>query len=312
MKQTYTLTILDEDDEDERLDKYIPDNLPIDISRSYIQKLIKSGDVLVNGKIKKPNYILKLQDNIEITIPKPIEYHVEPNSDIPIDIVYEDKYLLVINKPAGLVVHPSCGHMDNDTLVSALLFHCKNLSGINGVLRPGIVHRLDMDTSGLMIVAKDDITHRALSKQLQDRTLSRIYNAICYGNFDKDTFSFTSYIGRSKTDRKKMAVLSKPGKTAISHFTVLKRFAHHCLMQIKLETGRTHQIRVHLSHLGHPVVGDSVYGKGQRPFKGAVPSFITRQALHAKKISFFHPIFKKEMEFEVGLPEDMQAVLKVL
>jgi 23S rRNA pseudouridine1911/1915/1917 synthase len=311
MQKEFKLTITDEEDVDERLDKYIADNVSADLSRTYIQKLIKQGAILVNSSIKKSSYLLSFSDEVLINIPEPVEYHVEA-SNIPLDIVYEDENLLVINKNVGMVVHPACGHMDNKTLVSALLYHCKNLSGINGVLRPGIVHRLDKDTSGLMLVAKDDITHRGLSEQLENRTLKRVYNTICCGQFKENELRFESFIGRDPRNRKLMRVLKSGGKNAISNFKALQRYNHYTLMEVRLETGRTHQIRVHLKHLGYPVLGDTVYGKAKSIRLDNIVLPIKRQALHAKEIKFIHPVTKKELEFKTELPEDILKVLEIL
>lgn len=298
--ERYELVV--KDNEKERLDKYLSEKLSM--SRSQIQDLIENGFVTVNQiKVNKSSYKVKLGDKIDIIIPPPEETDVKPQ-DIPIDIVYEDEDILVINKPKGLVVHPAHGHY-NDTLVNALLFRVKDLSGIGGEIRPGIVHRLDKDTSGLLIVAKNDFSHQKLSEQLKNRTLRRIYWALSEGEISWDEKRVETPIGRHPLYRKKMAVLPY-GKIAITNFKVLERFKNYTLVSASLETGRTHQIRVHLAHLGFPIVGDEVYGRVDKKFG------IKGQLLHAKEITFLHPRKNILMKFEVSLPEEFEKVLDIL
>lgn len=297
--EKYELVV--EDKEKERLDKYLSEKLSI--SRSQIQDLIENGFITVNQLKVKSSYKVRLGDKIDVIIPPPEETDIKPQ-DIPIDIIYEDGDILIINKPKGMVVHPAYGHY-NDTLVNALLFKVKDLSGIGGELRPGIVHRLDKDTSGLLIVAKNDFSHQKLSEQLKDRTLRRIYWALCEGEISWDEKRIEAPIGRHPLFRKKMAVLPN-GKIAITNFKVLERFKNYTLVSASLETGRTHQIRVHLAHLGFPIVGDEVYGRVDKRFG------IKGQLLHAKEIMFVHPRKNIEMRFEAPLPEEFERVLNIL
>ena len=279
-----------------RLDKYLTSNT--DISRSKISEMIKEGLVLVNGKQTKSSYILRLNDNIEITGTLKIETNAKAE-DIPLDIVYEDDNLMVINKPSGMV---AAGHFSG-TLVNALLAHTKDLSSKNGDERPGIVHRIDKDTSGLLVVAKNDKTHEALANQLKDKTLSRIYVALVKGRINHDTGTIDAPIGRDPYDRKKMCVTDQNSRNAITHFKVLERFANYTLLQVKIETGRTHQIRVHLSQIGYPIVGDAVYSNGKNPWG------VEGQCLHAKSIRFKHPTTGKEMFIEAKIPEYFQDII---
>ncbi|MFN3699112.1 MAG: RluA family pseudouridine synthase [Dictyoglomus sp.] len=290
-----------EDKEKERIDKYLSEKL--NITRSQVQNLIEEGFVKVNHLQVKSSYKVKLGDKIEVMIPPPENPEIKPQN-IPIEIIYEDEDLLVINKPKGMVVHPACGH-HNDTLVNALLFKVKDLSGIGGELRPGIVHRLDKDTSGLLIVAKNDFSHNKLSEQLKDRTLKRVYWALCEGEIPWDEKRVELPIGRHPVYRKKMAILPY-GRVAITNFKVLERFKNYTLISADLETGRTHQIRVHISHLGFPIVGDEVYGRVDRKFG------VKGQLLHAKEISFIHPRNNIEMRFEVPLTQEFERVLSIL
>jgi len=273
-------------------------------TRSVAQKLIAAGDITKNGKPLQKNYKVSAGDIFICKIPAPVPYEAIAE-DIPLDVVYEDAHLLVVNKPRGLVVHPAAGHFDG-TLVNALLFHCgRSLSGIGGVLRPGIVHRLDKDTSGLMVVAKNDNAHQFLAAQLADRTMGRIYNAVCHGIIKTDKLKIDLPIVRHPTDRKKMAVSlmqHKSSRKAVTYVDVLSRLKQHTLIAAKLETGRTHQIRVHLSHIGFPVLGDEVYS--------SKPSNYGGQILHAKEIKFIHPKTKKEMFFESELPEYFKQCLE--
>lgn len=282
-----------------RIDKLLSSELE-DVSRSMLQKLTEDGNVLVNGSKVNKNYKLKNGDKITVDIPEPQELEVVAQ-DIPIEIVYEDDSLLVVNKPKGMVVHPAAGNPDG-TLVNALLFHCKGrLSSINGVIRPGIVHRIDKLTSGLLMVAKTDKAHNFLAEQIKQHSFTREYNAICVGRFKDDTGTINEPIGRSKFDRKKMCVTYQNSKEAVTHYEVLEELGQYSLVKFRLETGRTHQIRVHSAHIGHPVLGDEVYGK---PYKG-----LDGQCLHAKKLGFIHPDTGEYMEFDSELPEYFTKVL---
>ncbi len=289
-------------DTGQRIDKYISGNTE-NLTRSAIQNLIEKGKITVNGKAVSKNYKLRDGDNIEIEIPEPEILDVKPEN-IPLDIIYEDSDLLVVNKPKGMVVHPAHGNY-NGTLVNALLYHCKDsLSGINGVIRPGIVHRIDKNTSGLLIVAKNDISHVKLSEQIKAHSFTREYEAIACGYFKEKSGTVDAPIGRHHTDRKKMCVTYENSKNAVTHYEVIKQYGGYAHVRLKLETGRTHQIRVHLSYINHPVLGDDVYGK---PYKG-----IDGQCLHAKKIGFIHPSTGEYMEFSSGLPEYFQKILKII
>lgn len=276
-----------------RLDSYLAAQ-PLEISRARWQKMIKEEQVLLNGKKTKSSAVLQKEDVIAYQVPEAAELELEPEN-IPLDIIYEDSDLLVINKPQGMVVHPAAGNY-HGTLVNALLYQVKDLSGINGVVRPGIVHRIDKDTSGLLVVAKNDKAHLGLSAQLKDHTMARVYWAIVHGVMGEPGGIVDAPIGRHPVQRKKMAVDPKNGKPAITHYRVLDRFAGYSLLELKLETGRTHQIRVHLSYLGHPVAGDPVYGPKKNPLQ------LAGQALHAKEISFVHPTTGEKMHFTSDLP----------
>ena len=282
-----------------RIDKFISDNLE-ELTRSSIQSLIKTGEVLVKGNSVNKSYKLQSGDSIEVIIPEPQPLNTVPEN-IPNDIIYEDEDLLIVNKPKGMVVHPAHGN-HTGTLVNALLYHCgDSLSGINGVIRPGIVHRIDKNTSGLLIVAKNDTSHVKLSEQIRDHSFTREYEAIAVGSFKNETFTVDAPIGRHKTDRKKMCVTYENSKNAITHGNVLKQYGGFAHLRLKLETGRTHQIRVHLAYIGHPVLGDDVYGK---PYKN-----LTGQCLHARKIGFIHPRTGEYLEFTSDLPEYFVSVL---
>jgi 23S rRNA pseudouridine1911/1915/1917 synthase len=285
-----------------RVDKFISDQLP-DLSRTYIQDLLKSGDITVNDKNVKPNYKVTSGDKIIVNVIEPEPLEVKPE-DIPLDILYEDKDVIVINKPRGMVVHPAPGH-SSGTLVNALLAHCDDLSGINGVLRPGIVHRIDKDTSGVLVAAKNDKAHRSLAEQLKNKTTHRVYQAIAHGVFEHDKGTIDAPIGRDEYDRKKMAVTHNNSKEAVTHFLVLERFKEFTFVSCKLETGRTHQIRVHLAYISHPVAGDPKYG----PRKTLD---INGQALHAAELGFCHPSTGEMMMFAAPLPEDMENLLGIL
>lgn len=277
-----------------RLDKLISIKFE-QLSRTYVNNLIDDGHILVNEKKSKPSYKVKENDVISIDIPEAKPIDIKPE-DIPLDIIYEDDDLLVINKPQGMVVHPAHGHYEK-TLVNALLAHCKDLSGINGNLRPGIVHRIDKDTSGLIVVSKNDVSHLFLAEQLKDHTMHREYFALVKGYIKENEGKIDLPIARSKQNRQKMAVDGVDGKKAITYFNVEKRFNDYTLLRCKLMTGRTHQIRVHLSYIGHPVEGDSVYSKTKNRL------YDNGQLLHAYKLTFIHPKTKKEMSFECPLPQ---------
>ena len=287
-----------------RIDRFLTDNIP-EITRSAVQKIIDEANVTVNGEVVSKNYKCRVGDNVDVTVPdaKPLE---AVGQNIPIDIVYEDEHLLVVNKPKGMVVHPANGNPDG-TLVNALLYHCgDSLSGINGVIRPGIVHRIDKDTSGLLIVAKSDKAHIGLAQQIKDHSFSRAYEAVVYGNIKEDSGTVCQPIGRDTKDRKRMAVTMKNSKPATTHYEVIKRYGDFTHVRCVLETGRTHQIRVHMAYLGHPVAGDAVYG----PRK--VITRLNGQCLHAKHIGFVHPITNEYLEFESDLPEYFTSFLNYL
>lgn len=297
--------------EGERLDKYLSvifeqsktsSNAP---SRSFFQKLIRDGHVKVNDSIAKANYRLRMDDLVCVEIPDAVETPILPE-DIPLDILYEDDDLLVVNKPKGMVVHPSAGHYSG-TLVNAIMFHCKDsLSGINGEIRPGIVHRIDMDTTGSLIVCKNDESHVKIAEQIKEHSVNRRYRGIVYGVVKDDEGTINAPIGRHPTNRKKMAINEKNGKPAITHYKVLERFSNYTYMEFKLETGRTHQIRVHMASIGHPLLGDTVYSSGKSPFK------TQGQTLHAMTIGFIHPRTNEYMEISAPLPEYFLKILKSL
>lgn len=295
--------IVDESTDHIRIDKYLNELLP-DQSRSYIQKLLKDGHILVNNSIIKPNYKVKADDRIQIDIPEPIEANIEAEN-IPLDIIYEDNDVLIVNKPKEMVVHPAPGNYSG-TLVNALMYYCKDsLSNINGVLRPGIVHRIDKNTTGCLIVCKNDQSHNFIADQLSEHSINRIYVGIVCGVLKDDEGTIDAPIGRNKRDRKLMSV-NEDGKRAITHYKVLKRFRDYTLMQFKLETGRTHQIRVHMAHINHPLLGDDQYGRQKCKFN------LTGQCLHAKTIGFIHPSTKEYVEFEVDEPEYFKHLLDIL
>ena len=287
----------------ERLDSYISKS-NLDLSRSMVQKLIKENRVFVNGKNEKESYKIKVNDNITIQIEEPKSSKLEAQ-DIPLDIIYEDNDIIVINKPKGMVVHPGNGNPDN-TLVNAVLAHCKgSLSGIGGEIRPGIVHRIDKDTSGLIIVAKNDKSHINLSEQIKNHEVTKIYTALVKGNISEDEATIDMPIGRDKKDRKKMSV-TRDGKEAVSHIKVVKRYGNYTLIRVKIDTGRTHQIRVHMAKIGHPVVGDEVYSSGKNEFG------VKGQMLHSTILKFKHPISGKEIMLEAPLPQYFADVLSKL
>ena len=285
--------------ENTRVDKFVSDNCE-ELTRSSVQKLIESNCVFVNKKSVSKNYKLKVNDFVEFDIPEPTLLEAVPQN-IPVDIVYEDDDLLIVNKPKGMVVHPAAGNPDG-TLVNALLYHCEGkLSSINGVIRPGIVHRIDKLTSGLLIVCKNDVSHNFIAEQIKEHSFTREYFAINCGHFKEYKGTIDAPIGRDKFDRKKMCVTQQNSKNAVTHYEVLEEFSGYTLTKFTLETGRTHQIRVHSAYVGHPVLGDDVYGKA---FKG-----IEGQCLHAKKVGFIHPTTKEYMEFDSELPEYFNIIL---
>lgn len=273
----------------------------LELTRSNIQKLLEDGRAVKGSKVLKANYKLKLGDEIIVTMPEPQPLDVQPEN-IPIDIIYEDEDVVVVNKARGMVVHPAAGNY-NGTLVNALLYHCKNLSGINGVIRPGIVHRLDKDTSGIMICAKNDAAHVSLSEQIQSKTAKRTYMAVVRGNIKTDSGVIETLIARDKNDRKKMAVVKEDGRNAVTEYEVMERFGKYTIVKCKLLTGRTHQIRVHMEYLGYPLVGDPKYSPKKTPFA------INGQALHSLTLDFIHPRTGEQMHFEAPLPEDMHKIV---
>ena len=300
----------------ERIDKFIVDKT--DLSRSLAAKLLEGGSVTVNGKCVAKNYKMRAGDSVEVVFPEPEPDEALPE-DIPLDIVYEDSDIVVINKPKGMIVHPATG-IYTGTLVNALLYHCKgSLSGIGGVIRPGIVHRIDKDTSGLLVVAKNDEAHVSLSEQLKTHTVSRVYHAIAVGNVKDDVGTVNKPIGRHPTDRKKMAIVLDPSRTAreaITHYEVIERYAtptgRFTYIKCKLETGRTHQIRVHMSSIGHPLLGDAVYGGAGTKFESQCGAIISGQCLHAKELELIHPRTGEKMHFECDLPQNFATVIEKL
>ncbi|MGN1166797.1 MAG: RluA family pseudouridine synthase [Lachnospiraceae bacterium] len=301
MKEFFTV----ENEAGERTDKFLSEEFE-DRSRSYLQKLIKDGYVKVNDKPVKASYRLVLGDRIDITIPELKEPDIIAEN-IPLDILYEDNDVIVINKPKQMVVHPAPGHYSG-TLVNALLFHCKDdLSGINGMMRPGIVHRIDMDTTGSLVVCKNDSAHQSLSEQLKDHSINRVYEAIVHGNIKEDNGCVNAPIGRHPTERKKMSIHSKNGREAITHYEVIERFGNFTYIRCKLETGRTHQIRVHMSSIGHPLLGDQVYGPKKCPYPK-----LQGQTLHAKTLGFLHPRTGEYIEVNAPLPKYFENILQML
>ena len=288
-----------------RIDRFLSEQLP-EHSRSYIQKLIKDGQVSIEGKAVKSNYKITGSEEIALLIPDQVIPDILPE-DIPLDILYEDQDLIVINKPKGMVVHPAAGHYSG-TLVNALMYHCKDdLSGINGVMRPGIVHRIDRNTTGSLLVCKNDFAHNAIAEQLKVHSITRRYRAIVHGNLKDDQGTVDAPIGRHPIDRKKMAIEPRNGRDAITHYRVLERFGNYTYIECQLETGRTHQIRVHMSSIHHPIVGDDVYGPAKCPFSG-----LQGQTLHAQVLGFIHPRTGEYMEFSAPLPEYFENLLTKL
>ena len=288
-----------------RLDSFLAKSME-NTSRSAAQQLIDDGRVTLRGKAVKSSYKVAENDEFEVEVPETVEDAGLVAQNIPLDVIYEDSDLIVVNKPKGLVVHPAPGHSDG-TLVNALMYHCgDSLSGVGGELRPGIVHRIDMETSGLLIAAKNDFAHRHLSDQLKDRSLSRVYETIVRGNIKDESGTIDAPIGRHPTDRKRMAVTQRNSRNAVTHYEVIARYDGYTHLRCKLETGRTHQIRVHLAHIGHPVLGDMVYGM-KKPELG-----LDSQCLHARRIKFIHPRTGERVELESSLPEYFTAVLEKL
>ncbi len=287
-----------------RIDRYLSDQCQ-DISRSYLQKLLKEQSVLVEEKPVKSNYKVNTGDRISLTLPEIREPEIVPE-DIPLDIIYEDKDIILINKPKGMVVHPAAGHYSG-TLVNGLMSHCRSeLSGINGVMRPGIVHRIDMDTTGVLIVCKNDMAHNSISEQLKEHSITRRYAAIVHGILKEDEGTINAPIGRHPIDRKKMSINEKNGRDAITHYRVLERFRQYTYIECQLETGRTHQIRVHMASTGHPLLGDSVYGPAKCPFR------LNGQTLHAGVLGIIHPRTGEYMEFSAPLPDYFEELLRKL
>ncbi len=298
MSDIITLNVSDSD-KGARIDKFISDNVE-ELTRSAVQGLMEKGKILVSGKSVSKNYKLRDGDTVEVEIPEPEPMDALPE-DIPLDIVYEDSDLLVVNKPKGMVVHPAHGN-HSGTLVNALLHHCgDSLSGINGVIRPGIVHRIDKNTSGLLIVAKNDAAHLHLAEQIKVHSFTREYEAVASGYFKETEGTIDAPIGRHKTDRKKMCVTTENSRNAVTHYSVIRQYGGYAHVRLRLETGRTHQIRVHLAYIGHPVLGDDVYGKAYKGIEG--------QCLHARKIGFIHPTTGEYMEFTSELPDYFVSIL---
>lgn len=298
MKQQLTVA---EDMAGTRIDRYLTQACG-DISRSYLQKLLKSETILVNQKVVKSNYKVAAGDVIDLEIPEAVEPEIEPEQ-MDLDIIYEDSDIILINKPKGMVVHPAAGHYSG-TLVNGLMDHCRdNLSGINGVMRPGIVHRIDMDTTGVLIVCKNDMAHNSLAKQLKEHSITRKYYAIVHGVIKEEEGTINAPIGRHPTERKKMSINYKNGRDAVTHYRVLKRFRQYTYVECQLETGRTHQIRVHMASIHHPLLGDQVYGPAKCPFQ------LHGQTLHAGVLGIIHPRTGEYMEFKADLPEYFQNLL---
>ena len=297
--------LISEEYENERLDKSLSELTDDTVSRSFLQKLIKDNQVYVNEKIQKASYRLKTGDNVSFFLPEQIEPDIE-TENIPLDILYEDEDVIVVNKPKDMVVHPSAGHYTH-TLVNGLMYHCKgSLSGINGVLRPGIVHRIDKDTTGSVIVCKNDMAHQNIAEQLKEHSVTRKYCAICFGVIKEEEGTVNAPIGRDEKERKKMSVNYKNGKNAITHYRVIERFREYTYIECRLETGRTHQIRVHMASIGHPLMGDVVYSSKKWPYN------TNGQVLHAYILGFTHPSSGKYIETQAPIPDYFEAVLDKL
>ena len=297
--------LITEECENERLDKALSELTDDTVSRSYLQKLIKENQVYVNGKAQKASYKLKTDDYVSFVIPDQTQPDILPEK-MDLDILYEDAYVIVVNKPKDMVVHPAAGHFEH-TLVNGLMYHCKDsLSGINGVLRPGIVHRIDKDTTGSIIACKNDMAHKEIAAQLKEHSITRRYRAICVGVLKEDEGCINAPIGRDEKDRKKMSVNYKNGKDAVTHYRVLERFKGYTYIECELETGRTHQIRVHMASIGHPLLGDEVYSTGKNPFK------LSGQTLHAYILGFKHPNSEQYIETLAPLPEYFVSLLDKL
>ena len=285
----------------QRIDKFLSETLP-EYSRSFIQKVVKDGGVLVDEKCVKSNYKLSAGQILKLNVPELVEPDIIPE-DIALDILYEDDDIIVVNKPKGMVVHPAAGHYTG-TLVNALMYHCRdNLSGINGVTRPGIVHRIDMNTTGVLVACKNDAAHVFLSEQLAVHSITRKYNAIVHNSFKENSGTVDAPIGRHHIDRKKMAIDYKNGRNAVTHYSVISNYGKYAHIECQLETGRTHQIRVHMSSIGHPLLGDDVYGSGKSPYR------LEGQTLHARVLGFVHPSTGKYMEFEAPLPDYFKEII---
>lgn len=287
-----------------RIDRYLSDRCG-DLSRSYLQKLVKDGAACIGGKVVKSNYKVTAGETVVLTVPEAVEPEIVPE-DLQLDIVYEDSDIILVNKPKGMVVHPAAGHYSG-TLVNGLMHHCReDLSGINGVMRPGIVHRIDMDTTGVLIACKNDMAHNAIAAQLKEHTITRTYYAIVHGVIKADEGTVDAPIGRHPVDRKKMSINEKHGRDAVTHYRVLERFRQFTYVECRLETGRTHQIRVHMASIGHPLLGDAVYGPAKCPYK------LQGQTLHAGVLGIIHPRTEKYLEFAAPLPEYFEHLLKKL
>ena len=318
MKNETTVYCIEKEHRGTRLDRFLI-SVTQEMSRTYLQRLIRDGDVTVNGKVaKQPNYALRDGDEVHLTLPPPRPLDTIAPENIPLDILHEDSHLLVLNKPAGMLVHPA-NNVNEGTLVNALLAHCTDLSGIGGVERPGIVHRLDKDTSGILVVAKTDIVHRGLSAQFERHSITRQYVAVVCGTPTEVTGTIDARIARSRRDRRRMTIVKTDGRHAVTHYEVLERYPQFALVQLTLETGRLHQIRVHLQHIGHPVAGDAVYGGEQRALNDAdtgalkhALAQLKRQALHARLLGFEHPATSENLTFSAPMPKDMQRVVDAL
>lgn len=293
-----------EEDAGVRIDRYLSDQYQ-EVSRSYLQKLLKDEAVLVGGKPVKSNYKVNAGDNIELSMPEAVEPEIEAE-ELNLDVLYEDKDIIIINKPKGMVVHPAAGHYSG-TLVNGLMAHCRqDLSGINGIMRPGIVHRIDMDTTGVLIACKNDMAHNSIAEQLKEHSITRKYYAIVHGILKDDEGTINAPIGRHPVDRKKMSINEKNGREAVTHYRVLERFQQFTYVECQLETGRTHQIRVHMASIGHPLLGDAVYGPAKSPFR------LQGQTLHAGVLGIIHPRSGEYMEFTAPLPDYFEELLRKL